>query len=62
MISRVAMKALCKPYKAMQVRKVTQTMIKWPQMCSYKKGLEAEHVNGAAAKYGHGDHMLGSAF
>lgn len=62
MISWAAMKALCKPYKAMQVRKVMQTMIKWPQMCSYQKGVEAEHANRAAAKYGHGGHMLGSAF
>lgn len=37
------MKALCKAYKAMQVRKVMLATIKWPQMCSCKKGLETEH-------------------
>lgn len=58
----MAMKALCKPYKAEQVRKVMQTMIKRLQMCSCKKGLEAERVNRAAAMFGRGDHMLGSAF
>ena len=46
----VALKALCKPYKAMRVRRLMLTMIKWPQICSYKKGLEAELVNRAAAK------------
>lgn len=62
MMSWAAVKALCKPYKAMQVREAMQTTIKWPQMCSCKKGVEAEHVHGAAAKHGLGGHMLGSAF
>lgn len=50
MRSGVTPKALCKPYKAAQVRAVTLTVIRWPQVRAHKKGLEAEHANRDAAE------------
>lgn len=46
MILWVTMKALCKPYRAMRVRRVMLAVIKWPQTCPCEKGLGTEHEMG----------------